>query len=72
MTRAIATREDADSIAEMVERVFDMWFASKPRVDWEEFLDRMESYYDIDMGENMDSPAIRRIKGMVRELRRLG
>ena len=70
MTRAIVTTADADSISEWVERVFDRWFAETPRIDWEEFLDRLELSYPVDVGEDWDSPAIHRIKHIVQQLQR--
>lgn len=66
--RPIATKADADSIRDSIEHVYDGWYASAPRVDWEDFIDRLETY-GYDLGESLDSPAIRRIKAIVRELR---
>ena len=66
--REIRTAEDADAIREDIESVYDGWFA-EGAIDWEDFLDRLEgSTYDL--GESLDSPAIPRIKAIVRELRR--
>lgn len=67
--REIRTTEDADSIREDIESVFDGWF-SEGNIDWEDFLDRLERGTNYDLGESLDSPAIRRIKAIVRELRR--
>jgi len=66
--REIRTAEDADSIREDIESTFDGWFSEGP-IDWEDFLDRLEGR-TYDLGESMDSPAIRRIKAIVRELRK--
>lgn len=71
--RPIRTVEDADSIRPQVAEVFDGWFSDvldepAARIDWEEFLDRLERY-DLDLGDKLDTPAIRRIKKIVRELR---
>ena len=66
--RAIRTAEDADSIRKDIEDVFDGWY-SEGSIAWDDFLDRLEgSTYDL--GESMESPAIRRIKAIVRELRK--
>lgn len=65
--REIRTREDADSIRSDIEEVHDGWYP-KGRVDWEDFLDRLERR-GYDLGESMLSPAIKRIKAIVRELR---
>lgn len=68
--REIRTAEDAEAkdVREAVEAVFSGWFADEPRIDWENFLDRLEGY-GFDLGEDMLSPAIERIKKIVRELR---
>lgn len=67
--REIQTAKDADSIRADIESVFDGWFSEGP-IDWEDFLDRLEKGTNYDLGEKLDSPAIRRIKAIVRELRR--
>ena len=64
----IQTVSDADAIRADIESVYDGWYADTEWVDWEEFLDRLESY-GHDLGDQMDSPAIRRLKAIVRELR---
>lgn len=66
--REIVTAEDADSIREDIESVFDGWFADDARIDWGAFIDRLERG-NLDMGDDMNSPAIRRIRAIVRELR---
>lgn len=66
--REIRTKEDADSIRADIESVFDGWFSEGP-IDWEDFLDRLEKGSTYDLGDSLDSPAIRRIKAIVRELR---
>jgi len=64
----IRTAEDADSIREDIESVHDGWYSEGP-IDWDDFLWRLEGAM-YDLGESMSSPAIRRIKAIVRELRR--
>ena len=64
----VRTASDADSIQDDIETVFDGWYADALRVDWVDFLDRLECY-GHDLGESMNSPAIRRIKAIVKELR---
>lgn len=63
------TKEVLDA-AESVEE----WFADES-IDWEDFLDRMERIKlsdgsKIDMGESLDSPAIRQIKKHIRNIRK--
>jgi hypothetical protein len=71
MAREIRTAVDADSVRDQIEMVYDGWYADTPRIDWEDFLDRLERY-DLDLGDSMESAAIRRIKSIVRELRSMG
>ena len=66
--RVIQTAEDADSITEHIQSVHDGWY-SEGVIDWEDFLYRLEEY-GLDLGPSMNSPAIRRIKAIVRKLRR--
>lgn len=67
--REIRTAADADSIRDEIETVYDGWYASEARIDWDAFLDRLESHADADLGTDMLSPGISRIKRIVRELR---
>lgn len=66
--RAITTRADADSIADDIAEVYDGWYANEPRIDWDDFLDRLEGR-GFDLGDSLTSPAIRRIKEIVRSFR---
>lgn len=66
--KEIRTAEDADGIREEIESVHDGQY-SEGRIDWEDFIDRLEGH-GLDLGESMDSPAIQRIKAIVREMRR--
>ena len=72
--REIRTAAGADSIRPTIEYVYDGWYAGKPSIDWEHFVDTVEIRGDItsgriDLGPTMNSPAIRRIKAIVKELR---
>jgi hypothetical protein len=70
-SKEIRTAEDADSIREVIEGVFDGWYADSERIDWTEFLERVEGRsFTYDLGDQADSPAIRRIKAIVKELRK--
>lgn len=69
--REIRTAADADSIREDIEEVYSGWFADESSIDWEDFVDRLEKR-DLDLGGDMLSPAVKRIKVIVRELRRAG
>jgi len=66
--REIHTREDADAIRADIEAVFGAWFASADEIEWEDFWDRLERY-GFDLGDTLNTPAMRRIRQIVRELR---
>lgn len=71
----IRSREDADSIYVHIESVYDGWFFNESQFDWAHFIDMLEDRSDesgryYDLGEDMESPAIKRIREIVRELRR--
>lgn len=65
------TDTDAD-LLRAAEEVFDGWFARAASIDWNDFLDRLERYADVDMGDSMASPQIERVKAHVRRYRRAG
>lgn len=53
------------------EEIHDGWYADKP-VDWQNFIDRLESYTDVDFGTNMDSALIKAVKKHIRAYRKSG
>lgn len=53
------------------EGIYDGWYAASGRVDWTEFLDRLEAQTDHDLGNDLDSPLIRRIKRHINAYRKL-
>lgn len=67
----ITTREDARGIEDDVASVVEGWYPAGTRIDWTDFLDRLEKR-GMDLGDSMDSPAIREIKKMTREMRKAG
>lgn len=68
--RVISTTADADDLREDIESIFDGWYADVSRIDWQDFIDRLEKRGAYDFGTDMDSPAIRRVKAIVKELRK--
>lgn len=66
--RMIVTAADADSIREDIESVYDGWFAGTDRIDWENFMDRLEKR-GYDLGDSWTSPAMSRIQKIVKRLR---
>lgn len=65
----IRTAADADVIRDDIEQVYDGWYAQASRVDWVDFLDRLEGM-GHDLGDSMVSPAVNRIKRIVSDLRK--
>lgn len=67
MTERLPQLEPA--IKEAVEQVCEGWY-SEGRIDWEDFLDRVENLSDVDLGCDTTSPLIRAIKNYARKVRR--
>jgi hypothetical protein len=70
----IEVEDITDEIIEVVYSVVDGWY-SDGRIDWEDLLCRVETTpiedgRKINFGDSLDSPAIRRIKRLVREYRK--
>lgn len=68
-----AAADVTPEILEIAESVVDGWYADG-RVDWEDFVDRMDDVeladgMRTDFGEDMNSPAVRKIKSYVRKYR---
>lgn len=58
-------------VLEAAESVFDGWYADGERVDWHDFVDRVEQMSGVDLGSDMLSPTIKGIKAHIREYRKL-
>lgn len=58
------TQEILDEALEIA----DGWYADR-NIDWEDLLDRLERHSPYDLGQDPDSPAIRKIKRYVRSQR---
>jgi hypothetical protein len=73
----VRTAEDVtDEVMEIVRGIVEGWY-DEGRIDWEDVWDRMEkSVLDdgrgIDMGDDLESPAQRKIKKEIRKWRALG
>lgn len=59
---------DEPALTEAAESIVDGWYA-EGRIDWTDFLERLEATADVDLGCDADSPMIRRIKKHVRDYR---
>ncbi|GGM27585.1 hypothetical protein GCM10011608_10500 [Micromonospora sonchi] len=75
------TVTEADQVTEEIlniaESIFDGWYADSSRIDWDDFLERMEKIpldddTTLDLGSDMGSPAIKKIKAHIRNYRKLG
>lgn len=55
------TQEDLDEALSIVEG----WY-NEGRIDWDDVWERMERYSDLDLGPEMDSPAMRKMQRYVR------
>ena len=70
----VSMLEDAadvtEEILEKAADVYDGWFASDERIDWEDFIDRLCKWLPDDMDiDEYDNPAVRKIKRHIREIR---
>lgn len=74
----LVTAEDVTpEILAAAEHVFDGWFASAARIDWPEFIDRLdgmtlEDGSALNMGDSLKSPAISVIVTHVRTYAKAG
>jgi hypothetical protein len=74
--RIVEADDVTEEVLEVVQGIVEGWY-DEGRIDWEDVWDRMEKTYlddgrGIDMGEDLDSPAIRKIKRHIRKWRALG
>jgi len=76
----LTSKEDvSEEVLRVAEDIFDGWFSDEARIDWEDFLDRMDGTHldghggrELDLGSQADSPAIRKIKAHINRIRREG
>lgn len=60
-----------DDLLVAAEGIYDGWYAGASRVDWEDFLFRLEDQTGFELGDSMDSPLIRKIKRHIAAYRKL-
>lgn len=79
MTYSTVTEVDqvTEEITKAAEGIFDGWFADEARIDWTDFIDRLdgiplEDGMTLDLGESMVSPAVKAIKRHIRAYQKLG
>lgn len=58
-------------LLEAAEQVYDGWFTDDTRIDWEEFVYKLEVYAEVDLGDSMLSPQIKKIQTHIRKYRKL-
>jgi hypothetical protein len=74
----VRTAEDVtDEVLELVKGIVEGWY-DEGRIDWEDVFERLEykrtldDGRGIDLGEDLNSPAIKKIKSEIRKWRALG
>lgn len=60
----------SEQIKEAVDSVYEGWYAGEGRIDWDDFLYRVEALGGVDLGTDAMSDEIKEIKSYVRKLRR--
>ena len=61
--------QPTSEILEAAESIYDGWYADT-RIDWDDFLDRLESYTGVDLGSDLLSPTIKAIQKHIRAYKR--
>lgn len=61
--------EISSDITDVIEMIFDGYYADEPRIDWHDFLNRIELTAHVDLGSDMDSPVVKEIRKIVKKLR---
>lgn len=73
-TTVTAADDVTEEILKAAESIFDGWYANEPRIDWEDFLDRLDGIpldngTQLDLDGNLMSPAIQKIQKHIRTYR---
>lgn len=55
-----------EAILEQAFSICDGWYAEEP-IQWMDFLDRLETWANVDLGSDMNSLAIKDLKRQVRQ-----
>ena len=71
--RTIRTAADAEAIKAEVEAFTDDgWNRDGTHFQWDDWLDRLESQLDLDIGSDLDSEGIKRIQSIARKAAKEG
>lgn len=65
MRTVVEARDVTEDLLEEAVSIVEGWYPDG-RVDWANVWDRMEQYSDLDLGTQIDSPAMRKMKRHVR------
>lgn len=70
-TTVTAADDVTEEILKAAESIFDGWYANEPRIDWEDFVDRLDGIpldngTQLDLDGNLMSPAIQKIQKHIR------
>ena len=68
---ALETAAEADALSEAIEDIYDGWYSQTGRVYWDDFYDRLADWTGWELQED-DSPADRRVRAIVREIKAAG
>ncbi len=68
--QVITAEQVTAEVLELVEELHDGFYQDDPRIDWHDFLCRIEVCGHYDLGGSLDSGAIKAIKKHIRNLRR--
>ena len=60
----------SEELTSAIESVVEGWYP-EGNIDWDNFLDRVENYSDVDLGTDMNSPLIRAVKKYAKAYQRL-
>lgn len=74
--RIVEAEDVTDEVIEIVQDIIEGWYNEGP-IDWEDVWDRMDKVVlddgrGIDLGDSLDSPAMRKIKREIRKWRSQG
>lgn len=73
MTAIIEVDDVTDEVLRMAEETFESWFDDDQPIDWDGdgygFWARLESDHEIELGPQIDTPAMRKIQRHVRKYR---
>lgn len=68
-SKPLRTADDVTEIRDVIEEVYDGWFAESRTIDWDLLYDKIEER-GYDLGGSLSSPAILTVNAIVKELRK--